>query len=100
MSAQVFRRTVYHQVKTVLYRPDQVRRCKRTIDNAHCIYLLCSGTDSIEINDLDERIGERFDIDHVRLLRTNNVSHIGTTQIMQDYADAQGYKNFTQQTDR
>ena len=100
MSAQVFRSAVHHQVKTMLDRPDQVRRCKRTIDNAHCTYLLRSGTDSIQVNDLDKGIGERFDIDDIRLLRTNNVSHIGTTQIMQDDLDTQGHKNFTQQTDR
>ena len=78
---------------------DQVRCCERAIDNAHCTHLLRCRTDSIEINDLDERIGERFDIDDIRLLCTNYVSRTGTTQIMQDYLDAQGYKNFTQQTD-
>src|SRR5438132_6405865 len=35
MSAQVFGRTVYHQVKTMLNRPGQVRCRKRAIHNSH-----------------------------------------------------------------
>src|SRR2546425_239140 len=94
MSTQVLCCAMYDQVKAMLNRPNQVGSSKGAINNAHGTHCTSNCADCIQVNHLDQWVGDCFHVDDIWLLRLDEIGHSGVVEIAQDDFNAHGQEEF------
>ena len=85
MTTHVLRRAVNNEIKAVFDGPDQVGRREGAIDNRNSINLLSGSADRIQVDQFRQWVGERFHVDHIGLLVSDDLPNIRTAQVAQDH---------------
>src|SRR5205085_12036214 len=78
MPTEIFCRAMHNHIETMFNGSNQVGCGESAIDNANCSHFLSSSTNSIQVDHLNQWIGECFHVDNVWLLFLNNFGNVGT----------------------
>ncbi len=85
MTTHVLRHAVNNEIKAMFDGPDQVGRREGAIDNRNRINLLSRSADRIQVDQFRQWVGERFHVDHIGLLVSDDLPNFRTAQVAQDH---------------